>query len=101
LIVAAALTLTPASGSIVHAKTQVRVDVTGASSNDASGDEIRLRIIGTHAGTDDLVSHEFAVSHDGKHSWYGPTFPVAGTWVLTLTDTSDDSSVATANAVVS
>lgn len=86
---AAALAVTPASGSITAAHDFVRVDVTG-------GDEtVRCRIKAEADGAETLVSHEFQPSNAGKHTWDNVMFPAAGSWTLTLYQTSDDSSLAT------
>jgi hypothetical protein len=106
----AALAITPASGAIDATKTACRVDVTAADQNDDTGfnpanypasPEFRYYILAdAPAGTDDLRSHVFAVSDDGKHSWNNVIFPAAGSWTLRLRDASDDSDVATAGVTV-
>jgi len=58
----------------------------------------RMRL--SKSGEDDLVSETFSTNAEGVHEWPGILFPVAGTWVLDLEDTSDDSVVATANITV-
>jgi hypothetical protein len=86
---AAALTVTPASGAIRARKDFVRVDVTG-------GDDItRLRIKATAAGQQTLTSHEFVCSDDGKQLWPSVMFTAAGAWTLTLYKTADNSTVTT------
>jgi len=85
----AALAVTPASGSITAAATVVRVDVTGGNP------DARQRVKAECTGAETLVSHEFSPSSDGNHSWFSIMFPVAGSWTLTLYDTSDDSTLAT------
>lgn len=100
---AAELSITPASGSITAAETACRIDVTGADQNDDSEfDEDKYprspafiyRLRARLSGQDDLLSHSFAVSEEGEHSWTVVMFPAAGNWTVTLRDTSDDSEVA-------
>lgn len=91
---AAALAITPASGSITATVNACRINVTGASPNMADGTENRYRIIASCTGVDDLVSHEFNVN-GGKHEWNNLIFPEAGSWTVDLVDLSDDSVAAT------
>jgi hypothetical protein len=91
---AAALTVTPASGEVIEVESAVRVDVTGGDNT------VRQRISATLAGQDTLRSHEFEPSSDGKHTWPNVIFPVDGTWTLTLYATEDDSTLATLSVVV-
>lgn len=106
----AALTLTPASGSIVSTKSIVRVDVTGAASNDTTGydttkyptePEIRYYIQAVASGQPTLKSYAFAPAPGGTHSLNSLVFPGAATWTVTLNKVSDDSAVATASVTVS
>jgi hypothetical protein len=90
----AALAVTPASGAIEAIEDVVRIDVTGGDP------EIRQRIKATKTGEDDLVSHEFQPSSDGKHSWFSIMFPAAGSWTLTLYNTANDETLATAAVTV-
>lgn len=93
---AAALTITPASGAVTAKKSVCRIDVTGAAMNNTDGTELRLYILAdAPVGTDDARSEVFAVSADGKHSWFNYIFPVAGAWTLRLKKVSDNSDVAT------
>ncbi len=96
----AALAITPASGSITAKTTATKVNVTGGSANTAAGVPIYSRIRARLTGYDDLVSHQFGVSSDGKHEWDNVIFPAAGTWTVTLRDTADDSQLATMSVVV-
>lgn len=100
---AAALSVTPASGSIDAANTLARIDLTGADQNDASAYDAAVyptepafayRFRARKSGTDDLFSEVFGVNESGGHSWE-VMFPAAGAWTVTLRDTSDDSQVAT------
>jgi hypothetical protein len=90
----AALAVTPASGSITALVDVVRIDVTEADPT------IRQRIKAVLAGQDTLRSHEFQPSSDGKHTWFNITFPVDGTWALTLYNTSGEASLATLSVTV-
>lgn len=92
---AAALAVTPASGSITARQTFCRIDVTGGDKT------IRQRIKAELAGEDTLVSHEFQPNSDGLHSWFNIMFSAAGSWTLTLYNTDDDSTLATAGVTVS
>lgn len=106
---AATLTITPASGSVISVLSACRVNVTGADDNDASTfdedaiptmDPILYRIVASKTGIDDLVSHEFTVSADGKHEWDNLIFPDDGTWTVDLVNQDDDSVDATLSVVV-
>jgi hypothetical protein len=107
---AAALSFTPASGSIIHVGTVVRVNVTGADTNDASTYSsstyptetpysyfIRFR----KSGVDDKKSYVFNVASDGTHAFNNFVFDAAGTWTVTLRNAATDAQVATASVVVS
>jgi hypothetical protein len=50
---------------------------------------------------DNLKSHLFDVSHDGKHEWMSVIFDEPGTWNLVLRDADDDSQVEAQSLVVS
>lgn len=91
---AAALAVTPASGSIKAAKDFVRVDVTG-------GDETVVCRIEAAGETTTLVSHVFAPSDAGKHTWDNVMFPSAGSWTVKLLRDSDDFELATLAVTVS
>lgn len=104
-----AIAITPASGSVIATVSACRIDVTGASSNDAttfdtdnvpSEDAIPYRLVATKSGIDDLVSHEFTVSSAGKHTWDNLIFPDDGTWSVKLVDQRTDSNAATLSVVV-
>lgn len=107
---AAAIAITPASGSIIAVVTACRVNVTGADDNDAATydtdntpveDPIPFRLIATKAGIDDLVSHEFTVSAGGAHVWDNIIFPDDGSWTVDLVDQRNDSVAATLAVTVS
>lgn len=97
---AAALTIVPASGAVTTVLTASHIYVTGCDSNAANGTEITYRIRARQTGVDDLISHAFSPSFDGKHQWDNVIFPTDGTWTVTLRKSSDDSEVATASVVV-
>jgi hypothetical protein len=93
-----ALTVVPGTG-VISKVTMARVDVTAAPNNAANGSEIRYRIRARLAPYPDLLSYQFATNASGTHSWYAPTFPGPGTWVLTLRDAAD-AQIQTANVTV-
>ena len=106
---AAALTATPASGSIISTETVVRVDVTGASPSDASAydadvyptqPEIPYYIAAELSAVEKGRSHIFAVN-GGAHTWNNYIFPEAGSWDLKLYDSRTDSEIATLAVTVS
>jgi hypothetical protein len=90
---AAALAVTPASGSVINTVSLVRVDVTGADPAQ------RQRIRATKGGITYLVSHEFQPSTDGNHSWFNITIPSSGTWVLQLYPTASSGTTLAALSV--
>jgi hypothetical protein len=106
----ASLAFQPASGSIIHVGTVVRVTVSGADTNDTSTYNtshypastpysyfIRFR----KSGVDDKNSYVFNVSADGEHVFNNFIFDAAGTWTVTLRNAATDAQVATASVVVS
>lgn len=106
----AALAFTPTSGNIISVGTVVRVNVTGASTNDSSTFNssnhpsetpysyiIRFR----KSGVDDKVSYVFNVASDGTHEFNNFIFDASGTWTVTLRNAATDAQVATASVVVS
>lgn len=100
---AAALSVRSATGTVVEKLTFAHVQVTGADDNTAAGAERRYYILaeapaGAH---DNLRSHVFSPSQDGKHTWDNVLFPVDGSWTLRLRDVSNDSNVATLSVTVS
>jgi hypothetical protein len=96
---AAALTFTPASGSITAAVSVVRVNVTGADDNAADGTEKRYTIVFENPDGDNGVSYVFNVGSDGKHEFNSYIFPNAGSWTVNLVD-EDDATTATASVTV-
>lgn len=106
---AAALAITPASGSITATVSACRINVTGADGNDATAydadayptsPEIRYYIITELGGEEKGRSHVFA-PNGGKHEWNNYIFPEAGSWTLRLKKVSDDSDAATLSVTVS
>ena len=106
----AAITLTPASGSIIATTTAVRVNVSEADqNNDAEFDdelypaspENRFYLLFDNPDGDDGKSYEFGVNEDGDHEFNSYIFPNAGSWVVRLRDASDDSDVTTEAVTVS
>lgn len=99
---AAALAITPASGSITAKVSACRVDVSGADGNDLTAydanayptaPEIRYYITAEESSTEYGRSHVFA-PNGGAHQWDNYIFPHAGSWTMHLRKVSDDSSVA-------
>ena len=106
---AAALAITPASGSVVATVSACRVDVSGADGNDLTAydadayptsPEIRYYITTELGGEEKGRSHVFA-PNGGAHQWFGYIFPESGSWTLHLRKVSDDSSVANLAVTVS
>jgi hypothetical protein len=104
----AALTITPASGSITATETVCRVDVSGADSSDDTAydadayptqPEIPYYITTELDSVEQGRSHIFAVN-GGAHQWNNYIFPEAGSWNVKLYDSRDDSEVATAAVTV-
>jgi len=105
---AAAVHVTPASGSITHVVTAVRVTVTGASSNDATAYDstiyptepaIEYTLQFVLSGQDTLKSPVFTPASDGTAEWNNVILPAAGSWTLNLVD-AVPSTIATATVVV-
>lgn len=106
---AAALAITPASGSVTATVSACRIDVTGAEQNDLTAydadayptaPEIRYYITAEEGGVEKGRSHVFS-PNGGKHSYDNYIFPYAGSWTLHLRKVSDDSSVANLAVTVS
>lgn len=105
----AAVTVTPASGSITHLVTAVQVACSAISNNDATAydadlyptePEIDYYFKFALAGQDNLISPVFSTNPDGTAEWNGVILPAAGTWTLTANLVSDDTVAATASVVV-
>lgn len=100
----AALTFTPASGSITAVKSVVRVNVTGADASrgpDKTGGEYRYYLAFLLDGEQRGKSYVFDVSADGDHEFNSFIFDTAGTWTVNLCDYVGDGTVATASVTVS
>jgi hypothetical protein len=106
---AAALAVTPASGSVVSKVSACRIDVTGADGNDLTAydadayptsPEIRYYITAELAGVEKGRSHVFA-PNDGSHTWDNYIFPESGAWTLHLRKVADDTSAANLAVTVS
>lgn len=100
---AAALAITPASGSVTATVSACRIDVTGADQNDdtaydadkyPASPEIRYYITSELSGVERGRSHVFS-PNGGKHEWNGYIFPEAGSWTLRLKNAATDADVAT------
>jgi len=107
---AAAVTITPVSGSVIDKITVCKIVVSGLTSNDATAyditktptePELRYYCKVAKSGMDDLKSVVFAVSADGLWEWDDLIIPASGTWTITCNKTSNDAVVATASVVVS
>jgi hypothetical protein len=110
---AAAVHVTPASGSITHLSTACRVTLTDGVDNDMSAwasptdandyptaPAVTYYFKFAKSGQDDLISPVFTPASDGKAEWNGVILPAAGTWTLTANFTEDDSVYDTASVVV-
>jgi hypothetical protein len=106
---AAALAITPASGSVVATVSACRIDVSGAEGNDVTqfdadiyptAPERRYYITAEESSIEYGRSHVFA-PNGGKHEYNGYIFPHAGSWTLHLRNVSDDSSEANLAVTVS
>ena len=105
----ASVAVSPASGSITHLNTAVRVTCAAVASNDAAAydntiyptePQISYYFKFALSGQDDLVSPIFSTNSAGIAEWNSVIIPAAGTWTLTANDASDDSVAATASVVV-
>lgn len=106
----AAVTIYPASGSVIHVMTACEINVTGLTVNDSTAYDVTksptepavtyyFKV--AKSGQDDLKSPVFAPDPAGKAEWHDLQIPASGTWTLTANKTSDNSAVATASVVVS
>ncbi len=103
---AAALTITPPSGSIQAQLDACHIRVTGADQSNEDGTQKRYRIrltppAGLEEETVSGYSELFNVSFDGKHEWNGYVFPGAGSWTVRLYDEEEESDVTTLAVTVS
>lgn len=107
---AAAVVITPASGSITHLKDACEISATGMTANDSalydstvypSEPAITAYFTLSATGEDTLTSPVFASNAAGEGAWPGSViFPAAGTWTLDLIRVSDSSTIATASVTV-
>lgn len=106
----AAVSITPASGSITHLVNACQISASGLTPNDSTAYSTAVyptepaityyfKLAAT--GHDSLKSPIFSPSSAGDAIWPGSViFPAAATWTLTVNKVSDDSAVATASVVV-
>jgi len=112
-VTAAAVVITPASGSITALTTFCRVTMTDGVDNDTTswssptdGNDYPTAPAVTYyfkfalTGQDDLISPVFTPASDGTAEWNGVLLPADGSWTLTANLTEDDSVYATATVVV-
>lgn len=94
-----AITLTPSVASPRATIDAVRVDIAGASNNDAadydanaypSEAELRAYLAFAKGGEDLGKSYVFAVGQDGEHQFDNYIFPEAGSWTMELRRADDD-----------
>lgn len=98
---AAAMSARSATGTVVQKLTFAHIQVTGADDNNANGTERRYYILAeAPTAINNLRSHVFSPSFDGKHTWDNVLFPEAGSWTLRLRDVSNDSNVASLSLTV-
>jgi len=105
---AAALTITPPSGSIQARLDACHIRVTGADVNNEDGTQKRYRVrltppAGLEEETVSGYSELFNVSSDGKHEPFpgGYVFPGAGSWTVRLFDEEEEEDVTTLAVTVS
>lgn len=108
---AVALSITPASGSVISKKSICRINVTGAPANTATGYSTSIYptepavvyylLMDAPAGTDDGKSYLFSPGADGTHIFNNYTFPASGSWTVRLRNNADDSDAATLAVTVS
>lgn len=105
----ASVSVTPASGSITHLSTVVRVTCDDVPNNTTTGydpaiypssPEVDYYFKFSLTGQDDLVSPVFSTNVDGIAEWNGVIIPAAGTWTLGVYDASDDSTVVEDTGIV-
>lgn len=106
---AAAVAISPVSGSITHLSTVCRVTCSGVANNTTTGYDATkypaepqvtyyLKLAAT--GKQTLKSPVFSTNPDGTAEWDNVIIPDAATWTLTVNATADDSVIATASVVV-
>ena len=107
---AAAVAISPASGSITHASTVCHVSCTGVPNNDTTAydatkyptePQIAYYFKFARTGSVSIKSPVFSTNAAQTAEWHGVVLPDAGTWTLTVCATADDSVKATTSVVVS
>jgi len=104
----ASIAITPVSGSITHASTVCRIDVTAAEDNDDTAYNAALYpaspalvyYLLIDGSDDDGKSYAFTPASDGTHTFNNYIFPAAGSYTVRLRDSSDDSDIATLGVTV-
>ena len=109
----ASVAVTPASGSITHLVTAVRVTCADVANNDASSyvapttgagypaePQISYYFKFALSGQDSLISPIFSTNSAGIAEWDSVILPAAGSWTLTANKAADDTVAATATVVV-
>jgi hypothetical protein len=97
---AAEVSITPASGSVIATLSACRIEVTGADVNNEDGTQKRYRFrltppAGLEEETVSGYSELFNVNNDGEHAWNGYIFPGAGAWTVRLYDEEEEEDVDT------
>lgn len=101
---AAAVAAYPVSGSITSKETNVRITVTGAPVNTATGyntshypasPAVTYYLAFEKGGTELGRSYVFGPDSDGIHVFNNYIFPSSGAWTVRLRKAADDSSVTT------
>ena len=105
----AAVSVSPASGSIIAKVTGVNISATSLTANDDSAYDADLYPASpavvyyfkcSLAGQDDLISERFS-PNGGTHQWPSILFPAAGSWTVGVYADADDSTIASASVTVS
>lgn len=106
---AAAVAISPASGSITHLSTACNVSCTSVANNTTTGydatkypsePQVTYYFKLAATGQQTLKSPVFSTNPNGAAEWDSVIIPAAATWTLTVNATSDDSVIATASVVV-
>lgn len=97
---AAEVSITPESGSVVATLSACRISVTGADVNNEDGTQKRYRFrltppAGLEEETVSGYSELFNVNSDGEHEWNNYIFPGAGSWTVRLYDEEEEEDVDT------
>jgi len=106
---AAAVAISPVSGSITAKLTACQVSCSGVSNNDSGAfdstkyptePQILYYFKLSASGQPTLKSNPFSTNKDGKAEWHNVLFPAAGSWTLDLNKVTGDSNVVTAAVTV-